>query len=73
MFRAWAAMTLEKIGTADDLPMLRKLAKTDPLAPQGPLPLPHPPQTLGPTYPVREAATAAIAAIEKKMPKEPGK
>src|SRR5207237_7611114 len=48
MFRAWAATALEKIGTKDDLPMLRTLAKTDPLVRKGPLRPPNPPDTVGP-------------------------
>jgi HEAT repeat protein len=66
LFRAWAARGLGEIGIQDDLPLLRTLAENDPLIRNGPLAPPHPIDSLGPTYPVREAAKGAIHSIEKR-------
>ena len=70
LFRAWAARALGEIGTAEDLPLLRTLAKTDPLVREGLLPATHGVGARGPTHPVREAAEDAIRTLEKKS-KEP--
>lgn len=58
MFRAWAAATLCEIGTADDIPLLRKLAETDPLKRSG--------GGLGArsSFPVRESAENSIRTFE---------
>ena len=64
LFRAWAATALGQIGTQADLPLLRSLAESDPMVRKGPLPPPQPTDRLGPTYPVRQAAKAAIRTIE---------
>lgn len=69
LFRAWAATALEKIGTSDDLHLLRTLAESDPLVRAGALPG----DAIVPTYPVRRAAEAAIRAIEKRERKGAGK
>jgi hypothetical protein len=66
LFRAWAVNELRTIGAADDLPMLRTLAATDPLVRDGGLPPPHPTDSRGPTFPVRDAARDAIRVIEKQ-------
>ena len=60
----WAATALGQIGTQADLPLLRSLAESDPMVRKGPLPPPQPTDRLGPTYPVRQAAKAAIRTIE---------
>jgi HEAT repeat protein len=67
MFRTWAADALGQIGTEDDLPTMRRLARTDPLEREGLLLPPNPLHARGPTHPVREAAAAAIAVIERRM------
>lgn len=67
MFRTWAADALREIGTAEDLLALRKLAQTDPLEREGLLGPPNPLQIRGPTHPVRDAATAAMAVIERRV------
>lgn len=66
LFRAWAVQALRDIGTANDLPLLRKLAKDDPFVRKGPLRAPHPLHATGPMYPVREAAADTIRVIEKR-------
>jgi hypothetical protein len=70
--REWASRAFEDIGRPGDLPLLRTLAKTDPLLREGLLPAPHPIGSTGPTHPVRQAAQDAIRVIEKKaeQPKE---
>jgi hypothetical protein len=67
MFRTWAVHTLRDVGTQDDLPLLRKLARSDPLEREGLLGPPHQLHSRGPTYPVRQAAKDAIAVLEKKF------
>ncbi len=65
--RAWAARALGVIGTAEDLPLLKRLARTDPLERDSA-------SDVGPAgarpkiYPVRWAAKDAIEAIERKAP-----
>jgi HEAT repeat protein len=66
LFRAWAVDALSEIGTPDDLPLLRTLAESDPLVREGPLSPPNPVDSLGPTYPVRQAAKDAIRTIENR-------
>jgi HEAT repeat protein len=66
MFRTWAADALSEIGTTDDLLTLQQLARTDPLEREGLLAPPNPMHARGPTHPVREAAAAAMAVIEKR-------
>jgi len=63
MFRAWACEALGKIGSAEDLPLLRKTAAKDPMqrkrgGGRGPMD-----KEL--FHPVREAAGRAIKAIEE--------
>jgi HEAT repeat protein len=70
LFRAWAVTALRKIGTSEDLPLLRTLAKTDPLVREGPSG-PGDDNTR-PTHPVRQAAEDTIRTLEKKS-KEAGK
>jgi len=72
LFRAWAARALGDFGMPEDLPLLRTLAKTDPLVREGALRPPHPDDSTGPTYPVRQAAENAIRTLERKS-KPPGK
>jgi HEAT repeat protein len=67
MFRTWAADALREIGTEDDLPTLRRLTHTDPLEREGLLGEPNPRHARGPTYPVRDAAAAAMAVIERRV------
>jgi len=66
LFRSWAAVALGRIGTAEDLPMLQELAKTDPLRREAQLPATQLPGSWKTVYPVREAARASIARIEKR-------
>jgi hypothetical protein len=64
--RAWAANALEAIGSAEDLPLLRKLAETDPFQrDRGGCVGPPPGIREAKFYPVREAAKQAIRAIER--------
>jgi HEAT repeat protein len=67
MFRTWAVDALREIGTADDLPALRRLTQTDPLEREGLLRPPNPQHARGPTHPVREAAAGAMAVIERRV------
>lgn len=69
MFRVWATEALREVGTADDLPMLRTLAEKDPFMREGPLPPPHPTDSRGDTYPVREAAKDTISTLQPKRGK----
>lgn len=71
LFQAWAARALGEIGTQGDLPFLRTLAENDPLIRKGQL-IPGG-GSADPTYPVREAAKAAIRAIEARASKETDK
>jgi hypothetical protein len=64
MFRVWAVRTLLLIGTPDDLPLLRSLAESDPLVRSERLRPPNPTDSMGPTYPVRNAAKAAIILLD---------
>jgi HEAT repeat protein len=64
MFRLWAASALEKIGTAADLPMLRRLATGDPLEREGGG---VSGRSENSRYPVREGAKQAIDAIQRKV------
>ena len=66
LFRAWAATALGEVGTRKDLPLLQRLATSDTLVREGPLPPPHPIHSTGPTHPVRMAAKRAIRMIEKQ-------
>ena len=66
LFRAWAATALGAVGTRKDLTLLRRLATSDTLVREGPLPPPHPTDSTGPTHPVRLAAQRAIRMIEKQ-------
>jgi HEAT repeat protein len=63
MFRAWAVQAMHEVGTPEDLPMLKKLAETDPLVREGPV---APVHVTGPMYVVRHYAKEVIAAIERK-------
>jgi len=64
IFRAWAAEGLGHIGTKEDLPLLRRVAKTDPMTrKRGGC---TPPLSDQPYYPVRVAAGGAVKAIEKR-------
>jgi HEAT repeat protein len=67
MFRTWAVHALRDLGTMDDIPLLRNLASTDPLEREGLLGPPNRLHTRGTTFPVREAAKAAIRVLEKKF------
>ena len=67
MFRTWAADALREIGTAEDLRALQQLAQTDPLEREGLLRPPNPQHARGPTHPVRDAAAAAMAVIERRV------
>ena len=70
LFRAWAVRALTEIGGQEDLPLLRQLAKDDPLVRQGFLRKPKGIGEKGPTFPVREAAEDAIRVIETRLQKE---
>ncbi|OWK46506.1 hypothetical protein FRUB_00205 [Fimbriiglobus ruber] len=63
MFRMWAVHGLRTVGTRDDLPLLRKLRESDPLAVEGGMQCLGPP---GPRFVVRDAAKDAISAIENR-------
>ena len=66
LFRAWAAEAMGKIGTADDLPLLREVAEKDPMQrEQGGCRAPMNKQLY---YPVRQAAQEAM----KMLQAEPG-
>ena len=60
--RAWAVRTFETIGSAEDLPMLRRLAKSDPLQRKqgGCL---EPDKLI---FPVRRAAAQAVRHVEQR-------
>jgi HEAT repeat protein len=68
-FREFAVLAMGEIGTQTDFPLLRKLAREDPLIREGFLRAPHPTDSKGPTYPVREAAERSIRMIEKRIKK----
>jgi hypothetical protein len=68
-FREFAVLALGENGTPSDIPLLRRLAREDPLVREGFLGAPHPVDSRGPTYPVREAAERSIHRIEKKVKK----
>lgn len=69
LFRAWAAEAMGKIGTADDLPLLRQVAKKDPMQRErgGCLA----PINKDIVYPVREVAQAVIKTLQA-APAAPG-
>jgi hypothetical protein len=63
LFRAWAAEAMGKIGTADDLPLLRDVAEKDPMQrEQGGCIAPMNKQLY---YPVRQAAQQAIKTLQQ--------
>ncbi len=65
LFRAWAADVLGRIGTKDDLPLLQKTAKTDPMQRErGGCISPLNKQLY---YPVREAAKQAIESLTPEL------
>jgi len=64
--RAWAARALGVIGSAKDLPLLKRLAETDPLARERGGDVGPPGFRQAKFYPVREAAKDAIRAVEQK-------
>lgn len=67
MFRAWAASALPAVGTVDDLPLLRRLAETDPLVRGGGgYVLPRNRSN----YPVRERARQALKTIQRAANQE---
>lgn len=61
MFRAWAALGLGRIGTELDLPLLRRVAESDPLERDRGISVPLPDRQF---FPVREAAKQTIQALE---------
>ena len=62
LFRAWAAEAMGKIGTADDLPLLRQVAEKDPMQRErGGCLVPMNKDII---YPVREAAQQAIKKLQ---------
>ncbi len=64
MFRAWAATALGVIGTQEDLPLLTRVAKTDPMTrKRGGCMSPLNEQLY---YPVREAAQRVLKSREKR-------
>ncbi len=65
IFRAWSAEALGKIGTADDLPLLREVAEKDPMRRErGGCLAPMNKQL---HYPVREAAQQAIKTLQEGL------
>jgi hypothetical protein len=67
LLRARAALALEQIGRVEDLPVLRKVAETDPLSREQTHRVPGEDETF---FPVREAARRTILAIEARSPAE---
>lgn len=63
MFRLWATRALEKIGTAADLPLLEKLATTDPCLRE----MPGRGGGVERRYVVRDAAKVALRAFETRQ------
>lgn len=68
LLRAWAVSGLSKIGTPDDVPVLRKIASTDPLT-RVIMTCSIPADGDRPYYPVRVSADNAILAIELRTKK----
>jgi len=65
--RAWAARALSVIGTAEDLPLLRRLAETDAMSRGRGGDVGPPGFRDAKFYPVRDAAKDAIQALEAKV------
>lgn len=64
LFRGLAASSLEKIGTPEDLPLLRKLVESDPLVREGGGMVRL--TGGGANYPVRRMAKQAVGTIERR-------
>ena len=65
MMRAWAAEALGRIGTRDDVPLLTRLAETDPLVRENPSGPPDRKRFL-----VREMARHALSQIQERLATE---
>lgn len=72
MFRAWAASALLRIYQVDDLPLLRKIAKSDPLERGGGGDVVVPKEARNPNaqYPVRLSAGQTVKSIERAIEKK---